>query len=38
MKIMSLGFYSKVIYKSACEESRVSQPQPRQKIGDGTVA
>jgi hypothetical protein len=32
-EIMSLGFYLKVIYKSACEESCVSQCQQHQKVG-----
>ncbi len=31
MEIMSLGFYLKVIYKSACKESCVSQHQQRKK-------
>jgi hypothetical protein len=34
---MSLGFYLKVIYKSACEESCVLQFQQRQKVGVGTL-
>jgi hypothetical protein len=29
---MSLGFYLKVIYKSACEESCVLQRQQRKKV------
>ncbi len=34
---MSLGFYLKVIYKSACEESCVLQCQQCQKEGVGTM-
>ncbi len=34
---MSLGFYLKVIYKSACEESCVSQWQQHQKVGVSTM-
>ncbi len=34
---MTLGFYLKVIYKSACEELCVSQRQQRQKVGVGTT-
>ncbi len=34
---MSLGFYLKVIYKSACKESCVSQCQQCQKVGVGTT-
>ncbi len=30
---MSLGFYLKVIYKSACKELCVSQRQQHQKVG-----
>jgi hypothetical protein len=33
---MSLGFYLKVIYYSACKESCVSQRQQCQKVGVGT--
>jgi hypothetical protein len=34
---MSLGFYLKVIYKSACEESCVLQCQQHRKVGVGTT-
>ncbi len=37
MEIMSLGFYLKVIYYSACKESSISQCQQRQKVGVGTT-
>jgi hypothetical protein len=36
-EIMSLGFYLKVIYKSACKELCISQRQQQQKVGVGTL-
>ncbi len=35
---MTLGFYLKVINKSACKESCISQRQQRQKVGVGTTS
>jgi hypothetical protein len=35
---MTLGFYLKVIYKSACEELCASQRQQRQKEGVSTTS
>ncbi len=37
MDIMSLGFYLKVIYKSACKELCILQCQQCQKVGVGTT-
>ena len=34
---MSLGFYLKVIYKSACEKLCILQRQQCQKVGVGTM-
>jgi hypothetical protein len=34
---MSLEFYLKVIYYSACKESCITQRQQRQKVGVGTM-
>jgi hypothetical protein len=34
---MSLGFYLKVIYKSVCKESCISQRQQHQKVGVSTM-